>query len=107
MSELRLSGVIKQIGELQKFDSGFQKVQFVITTDDEYPQDVALEFFKDKADNFIKYHKVGDDVDVKFNVLGNEYKGRHYVSLNAWWIEKLAESNNEEVTDDLPEFMKD
>ena len=85
---LQLTGTIKLIGENQTFDSGFQKVEFVITTNDKYPQDVKFEIVQDKVDDFIKYNKVGTDVDVSFNVRGNEYQGKYYVSLSAWKVFK-------------------
>ncbi len=89
----QLSGTIKLIGEKQTFDSGFQKVEFVLTTNDEkYPQDVKFEITQDKVDDFIKYNKVGKAVDVSFNVRGNEYKGKYYVSLTAWKVFKADEA---------------
>lgn len=108
----QLTGTIKLIGEKQVFDSGFQKVEFVITTNDEkYPQDVKFEIVQDKVDDFIKYNKVGTSVDVDFNVRGNEYNGKYYVSLSAWKVFK-SEANapatdigvptEELATNDLP-----
>ena len=86
---LQLTGTIKLIGEKQIFDSGFQKVEFVVTTNDEkYPQDVKFEIVQDKVDDFLKYNKVGASVDVSFNVRGNEYKDKYYVSLAAWKVFK-------------------
>jgi hypothetical protein len=85
----QLNGTIKLIGEKQTFDSGFQKVEFVLTTNDEkYPQDVKFEIVQDKVDDFLKYNKVGSVVDVDFNVRGNEYQGKYYVSLTAWKVFK-------------------
>ena len=86
---LQLKGTIKVIGEKQTFDSGFQKVEFVLTTNDEkYPQDVKFDIVQDKVDDFLKYNKVGSVVDVDFNVRGNEYQGKYYVSLSAWKVFK-------------------
>ena len=109
---LQLTGTIKLIGEVQTFDSGFRKVEFVLTTNDEkYPQDVKFEISQDKVDDFLKYNKVGSYVDVDFNVRGNEYKGKYYVSLNAWKVFKSEESTpatdigvpaSELAVDDLP-----
>ena len=107
---LQVSGKIKQIGEKQTFESGFQKVEFVITTNDEkYPQDIKFDITQDKVDDFLKYNKVGKDVDVSFNIRGNEYKGKHYVSLNAWKVFKSGEAatdigvpTEELATTDLP-----
>ena len=106
----QLSGTIKLIGEKQTFDSGFQKVEFVLTTNDEkYPQDVKFEIVQDKVDDFLKYNKVGKAVDVSFNVRGNEYKGKYYVSLAAWKVFKSEETatdigvpTEEIATADLP-----
>ena len=109
---LQLTGTIKLIGEKQVFDSGFQKVEFVITTNDEkYPQDVKFEIVQDKVDDFIKYNKVGASVDVSFNVRGNEYNGKYYVSLLAWKVFKsganapatdIGVPTEELATNDLP-----
>ena len=109
---LQLTGTIKLIGEKQVFDSGFQKVEFVITTNDEkYPQDVKFEISQDKVDDFLKYNKVGACVDVDFNVRGNEYNNKYYVNLSAWKVFK-SDANKpatdigvpveELATDDLP-----
>lgn len=92
MSELKINGTIKLIGEVQTFDSGFKKVEFVIETTDQYPQPIKFEIVKDKIDNFLKYNKVGQNVDVSFNIRGNEYNGKHYVSLSAWKVFKSEES---------------
>jgi len=57
------TGAIKLINDIQTFSSGFEKREFVITTDEKYPQDIKLELIKDdvvKTDQF----KVGDNVKV-------------------------------------------
>lgn len=47
--ELKLNGKVKLILDLQSWDSGFTKREFVITTNEQYPQDVKLECIKDKT----------------------------------------------------------
>jgi len=106
---MQLTGTIKLIGEKQVFESGFQKVEFVITTNDEkYPQDVKFEIVQDKVDDFLKYNKVGNSVDVDFNVRGNEYNGKYYVSLSAWKVfksdYKAPESQPQEQEAEFPDF---
>jgi hypothetical protein len=110
--ELKINGKIKVIGEKQTWDSGFTKVEFVITTAEQYPQDIKFEIVKDKADSFLQYNKVGDDVDVKFNVRGNEYNSKYYVNLQAWSVFKASAAEQPTTTappvvaqaeeDDLP-----
>ena len=109
--ELQLEGTIKLVNDLQSFDSGFSKREFVITTAEQYPQDVKLEFVKDKCSLLDSYPQ-GTKAKVSFNIRGNEYNGKYYVNLQAWKIEKagsaapvpktpeaIAQSNDE---DDLP-----
>lgn len=64
-------------------------MEFVITTSEQYPQDIKFEVLKDKVDNFLKYNKVGQDVDVSYNVRGSEFKGKYYVNLIAWKVMKV------------------
>lgn len=89
--DLQLTGSIKLINDTITFESGFSKREFVITTDDQYPQDVKFEFFKDKT-TVLDNYKVGDTVSVSFNIQGNEYNEKHYVSLQAWKMIKEGAS---------------
>ena len=43
-----ISGKIKYIKQPQVFESGFKKQEFVITTDEKFPQDIKLELTKEK-----------------------------------------------------------
>ena len=94
------TGTIKLIKDLETFDSGFIKREFVLTTKDEYPQDLKFEITKEKAETFETYNKVGDEVTVKFNIRGNFHDptNRYFVNLQAWRIEKNSSQNAEEET---------
>lgn len=107
---MELAGKVKVVFDTQTFDSGFEKREFVITTFDEYPQDVKFEVYKEKC-NLLNDLKEGQSVTVHMNVKGNEYNGRYYVNLNAWKIDKgevieedtqPKESVNDEDDDKLP-----
>ena len=87
-----ITGKIKVIFDKQTFDSGFEKREFVITTQEQYPQDVKFELYKEKCDA-VNAFKVDDEVTVHFNVRGNEYNGRYYVNLNAWKIDGFSSSD--------------
>lgn len=110
--ELKIKGKVKVIMDTETFDSGFSKKEFVITTDEKYPQDVKLELIKDKTD-LIDPYKVGSDIEVSFNVRGNEYNGRYFVNIQAWRIAGVIATETtpapaaveeviEEGMDDLP-----
>ena len=42
-------GKLKLIYDTQKFASGFTKREFVVTTQDKFPQDLKFEIVKDKC----------------------------------------------------------
>jgi hypothetical protein len=91
--ELKLNGKIKLISDTQTWDSGFSKREFVITTQEQYPQDIKLEFVKEKS-SLLDSYKAGEDVEVAFNVRGSEYNGKYYVNLQAWKINKMGATTN-------------
>lgn len=81
-----IEGTIKVIMDVMTFGSGFTKREFVITSgDDRYPQDIKMEFVKDKVALLDKF-RPGQRVKVGFEIRGNENNGRYYVSLSAWKI---------------------
>ena len=98
--ELKITGKIKLINDTQTFDSGFQKREFVVTTSEQYPQDIKLECIKDRI-SLLGSYKPGDGVTVSFNVRGNEYKERYYVNLQAWKIQSESSGGAEDTP--LPE----
>jgi hypothetical protein len=122
MSNLQITGVITKITETQEGQSkssgkSWKKLGFVVQTASEYPKDVYFTVFgEEKVDNFLKYNKVGQTVDVSFNVESREYNERFYTDLQAWKVftasssettEKVAATNEASQgefhkADDLP-----
>ena len=88
----------------------WKKQTFVIDTGEEYNNIIAFDVFgAEKVENLTKYNKVGDDVNVQFNISTREHQGKFYTNLQAWRIEKAGEVTNAErqperelVEDDLP-----
>tara|TARA_Y100000782_G_C10188538_1_gene268586 strand:- start:10703 stop:11080 length:378 start_codon:yes stop_codon:yes gene_type:complete len=85
---VEITGRIKEIFEAQTFNSGFKKLEFVVTTQEQYPQDLKLELVQDKVDLINGMNK-GDEVKAQVNLRGNEYQGRYFVNLQAWRVEKV------------------
>jgi single-strand DNA-binding protein len=81
-----MKGKIKKIFDQQDFPSGFYKRDFVITTEDQYPQDVKFTAAKERTEQIARFQE-GDAVLVKFDIRGREYNGNFYVDLNAWRVE--------------------
>jgi single-stranded DNA-binding protein len=104
---MNLKGKIKSIGQPKTFDSGFSVRECVVTTDDKYPQDILVKFFKDKIEKLSSY-KAGDMVDISINLRGNSYndKGgntRYNTDIVGWNIQALETTNSQQQPDrDLP-----
>jgi hypothetical protein len=81
-----LTGTIKKIFDRQDFPSGFYKQEFVVTTQDRYPQEIKLNCLKEKAD-LLNAFSEGAAVKVTFDIQGREWNERYFVDLNAWKIE--------------------
>tara|TARA_R100000951_G_scaffold116231_1_gene127170 strand:+ start:584 stop:931 length:348 start_codon:yes stop_codon:yes gene_type:complete len=113
--ELKNVEIIK-LGELKTFDSGFSLVEFVVkTADADYPQYVTFQAKKEKAENLLKYNKVGSRVDISFNVTGRQWESptgevKYFNTLEAWKVFKSEDDFKpedkaevaEEVESDLP-----
>jgi single-strand DNA-binding protein len=82
-----VKGKIKVLYDRQDFPSGFYKRDFVITTNEQYPQDIKFGALKERVDQLNGLVE-GDEITVKFDVRGREYNGNYYVDLNAWRIER-------------------
>lgn len=81
-----MTGTVKQVNDVMTFPSGFSKREFVVTTPEQYPQDVVFETVKEKT-SLLDSLKPGQEVTVHFDIRGREYNGRHFVNLNAWRIQ--------------------
>lgn len=88
---MELTGKLKLKMDEQKFDSGFFKREFVVTTQEQYPQDVKFELFKEKCEMIANVND-GDMIKVLFDIRGNEYNGKYYNNLVAWKVESAGAS---------------
>ncbi|MFK5880370.1 MAG: DUF3127 domain-containing protein [Flavobacteriaceae bacterium] len=91
---MEVTGKIKLINETQTFGaSGFRKRELVITTNEQYPQMLMIEFVQDKCDMLNSY-AVGQDVKVAINLRGREWinpegVAKYFNSIQGWRIENL------------------
>jgi len=96
---MEVIGKLKVKGEVQTFGSnGFQKREFVVTTDEQYPQFINLELHQDKC-SLIDSYNIGDNIKVNINLRGKEWinpqgEAKYFNSLVGWRIEKVEEPNN-------------
>lgn len=89
---MELIGKIKVLGEEQTFPSGFNKRAFVITTEEQYPNDIQFELLKDKT-SVLNGYQMGERIKVFFDIRGREYQGKYYNNLVAWRVDRAGVEN--------------
>ena len=124
---MEVQGKIKMIDETKTYgNNGFRKREVVITTEEQYPQHILVEFVQDKCDLLNNYSE-GQAVKISINLRGREWTNpqgetKYFNSIQGWRIENLqaeegdgnippvppmdafepADNLNEEEHDDLP-----
>lgn len=94
---MELQGKIKMIDETKTYgNNGFRKRELVITTEEQYPQHILIEFVQDKTD-LLNNYKVGQDVKVSINVRGREWvnpqgETKYFNSIQGWRVENLSQA---------------
>jgi len=92
---MQLEGRIKVIDETKTYGSnGFKKRELVITTEEQYPQHILIEFVQDKTD-ILNSYQVGQMVKVSINIRGREWvnpegETKYFNSIQGWRIENIA-----------------
>ena len=91
---MEIIGKLKVIGDIESFGANnFTKLEFVVITDEQYPQMLAIELSQDKC-GIINDFEVGQDVKVSINLRGREWinpqgEAKYFNSFNAWKIELI------------------
>lgn len=104
---MEVQGKIKLIGETQTFGSnGFRKREVVITTEEQYPQPIMVEFVQDKTDLLNNYN-VGQQVKISINLRGREWTNpqgevKYFNSIQGWRIENLQSEQSEQGIPPVP-----
>ena len=123
---MEVLGKIKWIDETKTYgNNGFRKRELVVTTEEQYPQNILIEFIQDKCD-LLNSYQVGQDVKIGINLKGREWvnpegETKYFNSIQGWRIESLqietssemppvppnttieaADDDKKEVEDDLP-----
>jgi hypothetical protein len=94
---MEVLGKVLVKGEVKTFgNKGFQKQDFVVVTDEKYPQSILVEFQQDNCD-LTKPFNIGDDVKIGINLRGRAWDNpqgetKYFNSIVGWRIEKVGES---------------
>lgn len=91
---MEISGKIKWIDEVRTYGSnGFRKKELVITTQEQYPQNILIEFTQEKCELLDKY-EIDDNIKIGINIRGREWinpegQTKYFNSIQGWRIEKI------------------
>lgn len=120
---MEITGRIKVINPTQEVSASFKKRELVVTTDEQYPQHITMDFTQDKCSDLDNF-QVGEEVRVSINLRGREWTNpqgevKYFNSIQGWRIERIqgqtsghsqqpaqsfpsANNFHEEEHDDLP-----
>lgn len=93
---MEVQGKIKLIDETKTYgNNGFRKRELVVTTEEQYPQHILVEFIQDKCD-LLDSFQVGQNVKVSINLRGREWvnpqgETKYFNSIQGWRIENLEQ----------------
>ena len=71
----------------------WEKQQFVIETDEQFPKKICIMLWGDKVSMLEKVTE-GDVLTVSINIESREYNSRWYTDIKAWRIEKGADEGS-------------
>lgn len=123
---MEIIGKIKWIDETKEYGSnGFKKRELVVTTEEQYPQHILVEFIQDKCE-ILNSFQIGNNVKIGINLKGREWTNpegqvKYFNSVQGWRIDVIdgeisqelppipppissenIDENNTEEEDDLP-----
>ncbi len=89
---MEISGKLINVKDIQEVTETFKKREFVIQTDEQYPQEIQLELHQTYVD-IIDPYQIGDNIKILFNMRGKKYEKdgedtKWFNTLQAWKIER-------------------
>ena len=117
---MEVSGKIKWLDETKTYGSnGFRKREVVITTEEQYPQHILVEFVQDKCD-LLNSFNVGQPVKIGINIRGREWVSpegvtKYFNTIQGWriqtttseeikQIEPFQDNTGQDENDEFPFF---
>lgn len=90
---MEITGKIKKIypmqgGTSKSTGNEWKVMEFVVETEDRYPQSVCLQLMNDNCTRFDI--KEGEKVKIHFDMKVREWEGKAYNTFNAWRVDKVV-----------------
>lgn len=99
---MEIQGKIKWLDETKTYgNNGFRKREVVITTEEQYPQHILVEFVQDKCD-LLNAFNVGQQVKIGINLRGREWvnpegQTKYFNSIQGWRIDAMEGAPSAEM----------
>jgi hypothetical protein len=104
---MELLGKIKLIGDIKTYGAnGFRKRELVLTTEEQYPQHILIEFIQNNCELLDNY-SIGQTVRIGINIRGREWESpdqgiKYFNSIQGWRIESLDDQVMDSAPEELP-----
>lgn len=87
---MNVTGIIKRISDTQQVSSQFQKRELVLTTQEQYPQHLSIDFVQNNCALLDAFHE-GQSVSIDINLRGREWTSpqgevKYFNTLQGWRI---------------------
>ena len=108
---MEIQGRIKTIFATETVgQNGFQKRDLVITTEEQYPNDILIQFTQQRCD-LLNNLKVGQNVRVHFNLRGREWTNqqgevKYFNTIEGWKIELIQTTNVAQQQQPMPQYQQ-
>lgn len=91
---MEVSGIVKRVGGTQQISASFKKREIVVTTEEQYPQHLSIEFVQDKTD-LLDSVQEGEKVTIGINLRGREWTSpqgevKYFNTIQGWRIDKSS-----------------
>lgn len=105
---MEVKGKVKLINPTQVVSDKFSKRTMVVVTEDQYPQEIEIQFTQDKC-SLLDTVGVGSDVTVGVNLRGRMWtnpqgEDKYFNTIEGWKIDKVGiqQSTSTVTTQEVP-----
>lgn len=82
----QVNGKLVKKMEIESKTPSFQAREFVIVTQEQYPQYIKFQLVQDRCGVIDRFNE-NDEITVHFDLRGREWQGKYFTNLNAWKVD--------------------
>ena len=88
-----ISGKLHKVFPMESKSANFQTREFVIVTEEQYPQYLKFPLVQDRCSVIDKF-QAGQQITVHFDLRGREWQEKFFTNLQAWKVEAQDQSQS-------------